>query len=71
MGLLPSLSEAEMSGMLKRLRTVSSRADLIGGDDMSETMARSMQGRARRLAARYWEKGAVFTGLEHLGQLPA
>ena len=45
MGLLPSLSEAEMSGMLKRLRTVSSGADLIGGDDMSETMARSMQGR--------------------------
>ena len=45
MGLLPSLSEAEMSGMLKRLRTASSGADLIGGDDMSETMARSMQGR--------------------------
>ena len=45
MGLLPSLSEAEMSGMLKRLRTVSSGADLIGGDGMSETMARSMQGR--------------------------
>ena len=45
MGLLPSLSEAEMSGMLKRLRTASSGADLIGGDDMSEMMARSMQGR--------------------------
>ena len=45
MGLLPSLSEAEMSGMLKRLRTVSSGADLIGGDGMSGTMARSMQGR--------------------------
>jgi len=45
MGLLPSLSETEMSGMLKRLRTVSSGADLIGGDGMSETMARSMQGR--------------------------
>ena len=45
MGLLPSLSQAEMSRMLKRLRNASSGADLIGGDDMSETMARSMQGR--------------------------
>ncbi len=45
MGLLPSLSEAEMSGMLERLRTASSGADLVGGDDMSEAMARSMQGR--------------------------
>ena len=45
MGLLPSPSEAEMSGMLERLRTASSVADLIGGDGMSETMARSMQGR--------------------------
>jgi glucose/mannose-6-phosphate isomerase len=45
MGLLPSLSEAEMSGMHKRLRIVSSGADLVGGDGMSETMARSMQGR--------------------------
>ena len=45
MGLLPSPSEAEMSGMLERLRTASSGADLVGGDGMSETMARSMQGR--------------------------
>ncbi len=45
MGLLPPPSEAEMSGMLKRLRTVSLGADLVGGDGMSETMARSMQGR--------------------------
>ena len=45
MGLLPPLSEAEMSGMHKRLRIVSSGADLVGGDGMSETMARSMQGR--------------------------
>jgi glucose/mannose-6-phosphate isomerase len=45
MGLLPSPSEVEISGMLKRLRTTSSGADLIGGDGMSETMARSMQGR--------------------------
>jgi glucose/mannose-6-phosphate isomerase len=45
MGLLSSLSEAEMSGMHKRLRIVSSGADLVGGDGMSETMARSMQGR--------------------------
>jgi glucose/mannose-6-phosphate isomerase len=45
MGLLPSPSEAEISGMLERLRTSSSGADLIGGDGMSETMARSMQGR--------------------------
>ena len=45
MGLLPSPSEAEMSGMLERLRTASSVADLIGGDGMSETMARSMQER--------------------------
>ena len=45
MGILPSPSEAEMSGMLKRLRTASSGADLVGGDDMSETMARSMQDR--------------------------
>ena len=45
MGLLPSPSEAEMSGMHKRLRIVSSGAELVGGDGMSETMARSMQGR--------------------------
>ena len=45
MGLLPSPSKVEISGMLKRLRTTSSGADLIGGDGMSETMARSMQGR--------------------------
>jgi glucose/mannose-6-phosphate isomerase len=31
--------------MLGRLRTISLGADLIGGDGMSETMARSMQGR--------------------------
>ena len=34
-----------MSGMLERLSTASSVADLIGGDGMSETMARSMQER--------------------------
>ena len=45
MELLPSPSEAEMLGMLERLRTASSGADLVGGDGMSETMARSMQGR--------------------------
>jgi glucose/mannose-6-phosphate isomerase len=31
--------------MLERLRAASGDADLIGGDGMSETMARSMQGR--------------------------
>tara|TARA_B100000809_G_scaffold51408_1_gene46635 strand:+ start:1923 stop:2963 length:1041 start_codon:yes stop_codon:yes gene_type:complete len=45
MGLLSSPSEAEISSMLERLRTTSSEADLIGGDGMSEMMARSMQGR--------------------------
>ena len=45
MGLLSSPSEAEISSMLERLRTTSSGADLIGGDGMSEMMARSMQGR--------------------------
>ena len=45
MELLPSPSEAEMLGMLERLRTASSGADLVGGDGMSETMARSMQDR--------------------------
>ena len=39
MGLLPSPSEAEMSGMLERLRTASSGADLVGGDGMSETLS--------------------------------
>ena len=45
MELLPSPSEAEMLAMLERLRTASSGADLVGGDGMSETMARSMIGR--------------------------
>jgi len=45
MGLLPSPSTGEISRMLDRLRTTSSGANLAGGDGMSETMARSMQGR--------------------------
>ena len=45
MGLLPSPSNGEISDMLGRLRATSSGADPIGGDGMSETMARSMQGR--------------------------
>ena len=45
LGLLPSPNADEISGMLGRLRAASSRADLVGGDGMSETMARSMQDR--------------------------
>ena len=45
LGLLPSPNADEISGMLSRLRAASSRADLVGGDGMSETMARSMIGR--------------------------
>jgi len=45
LGLLPSPSADEISGMLGRLRESTSRADLIGGDGMSETMAKSIQGR--------------------------
>ena len=45
LGLLPSPSSGEISGMLSRLRNASSGADLVGGDGMSVTMARSMQGR--------------------------
>ena len=42
LGLLPSPSADEISEMLGRLRAASSRADLVGGDSMSDTMARSM-----------------------------
>jgi glucose/mannose-6-phosphate isomerase len=45
LGLLPSPSADEISGMLGRLRESTSRADLIGGDGMSEKMAKSIQGR--------------------------
>ena len=45
LGLLPSPSSGEISGMLSRLRNASSGADLVGGDGMSVTMASSMQGR--------------------------
>ena len=45
LGLLPAPDQAETAAMLERLRDASSGADLIGGDGMSETMARSMQGR--------------------------
>ena len=45
LGLLPSPNTDEISGMLGRLRESTSRADLIGGDGMSGTMAKSIQGR--------------------------
>jgi glucose/mannose-6-phosphate isomerase len=45
LGLLPAPDQAETAAMLERLRAASGDADLIGGDGMSETMARSMQGR--------------------------
>ncbi len=45
LGLLPAPDQADMAAMLERLGDASSGADLIGGDGMSETMARSMQGR--------------------------
>ena len=51
LGLLPSPSADEISGMLGRLRESTSRADLIGGDGMSETMARSMLNREIGIAS--------------------
>ena len=45
LGLLPAPDQAEMAAMLERLRDTSSGADLVGGNGMSETMARSMEGR--------------------------
>ena len=45
LGLLPTLDEAERGAILERLRAASSDADPIGGDDMTETMAKSIQGR--------------------------
>ena len=51
LGLLPSPNSDEISGMLDRLRAASFRADLVGGDSMSETMARSMLGREIGIAS--------------------
>jgi len=45
LGLLSAPSEAEMRAMLERLRAASGDADMIGGGGMTETMARSIQGR--------------------------
>ena len=51
LGLLPSPSADEISEMLGRLRAASSRADLVGGDSMSDTMARSMLDREIGIAS--------------------
>jgi len=51
LGLLSSPSADEISGMLGRLSATSSRADLVGGDGMSETMAKSMLGREIGIAS--------------------
>ena len=51
LGLLPSPGADEISGMLVRLRESTARADLIGGDGMSETMARSMLSREIGIAS--------------------
>ena len=51
LGLLPSPSADEISWMLGRLWESTSRADLIGGDGMSETMARSMLNREIGIAS--------------------
>ena len=45
LGLLPAPDEAERGAMLERLRAAFGDADLVGGDGMAETMARSIQGR--------------------------
>ena len=45
LGLLPAPDEAERGAMLECLRAASGNTDLIGGDGMAETMARSIQGR--------------------------
>ena len=51
LGLLPSPSADEISEMLGRLKATSSRADLVGGDSMSDTMARSMLDREIGIAS--------------------
>ena len=51
LGLLSSPNTDEISEMLGRLRAASSRADLVGGDGMSETMARSMLDREIGIAS--------------------
>ena len=51
LGLLPSPSADEISEMLGRLRAASSRADLVGGASMSDTMARSMLDREIGIAS--------------------
>ncbi len=51
LGLLPSPSADEISEMLGRLKATSSRADLVGGDSMSDTMAKSMLDREIGIAS--------------------